>query len=100
MPDISPELKDQIEAAYDYRGHVTVHLNDGATVEGFLFNREFANPRLREDHFVELILKGSGDSKRFPMSALRSIELTGEDCAAGKSYEDYLKKKQAQSGQA
>ena len=100
MTDLSPELKSQIEAAYDYRGHVTVRLNDGSAVEGYLYNREYENPRLREDRFIELFLKGSGDSRRYPMSAIRSVELTGEDCAAGKSYEDYLKKKQAQSGQA
>jgi hypothetical protein len=96
MSAVSEELKNQIEAAYDYRGHVTVHLNDGSKVEGFLYNRQFPEPLFKGDPFIDLFLKGSGDARRLPLSSLRSIELTGEDCAAGKSYEDYLKKKQAQ----
>lgn len=93
---ISNELKTQIEAAFDFRGHVTVKLADGATAEGFLYNRVYANPKMKQDHFIDILVKGTGERRRFPMAELSSIELTGEDCAAGKSYEDYLKKKQAQ----
>ena len=38
--DVSKSVAEQIETAYDYRGHVTLTLNDGTVVEGFLFNRE------------------------------------------------------------
>ena len=88
----SNALEIQIEAAYNYRGHVTIHFVKGESIEGFLYNREFTNPKIQQDHFVEVFLKGSGESVRYPISALRSVELTGEDCAAGKSYEDHLKK--------
>ena len=91
---ISEELKKQIEAAYDYRGHVTLTFNDGGKAEGFVFNREYSNPKLKEDHFIEVFLKGSAEERRYPMSSIRSIELTGEDYAAGKSYEDHLKNKE------
>ncbi len=89
----SQELKDQIEAAYDFRGHVTIALKDGGRVEGYLFNRQYDDPRLPEDNFIELVLKGSGERKKYAISSVASVALTGEDCAAGNSYEDYLRKK-------
>ena len=93
MNAIPNELKEQIEKAYDFRGHVTIRLKNGQSVEGFLANRIYENGNLPEKNFVELILKGSGDPKVLSMFEINSIELTGEDFAAGNSYEDYLKKK-------
>lgn len=98
MATISEGLKRQIEEAYGYRGHVTVTLAQGGTVVGFLFNREYANPKLEQDFFIDLIVKDSGERRRYPMAQVASIALTGEDHAAGKSYEDYLKKKAAERG--
>ena len=89
------ELEKQIEAAYDFRGHTTLRFRDGQVVEGYLFNRQYDNPKLPHDNFIEVMLKGSGERRRFPISALESVALTGEDCAAGKSYEDYLKSQKA-----
>lgn len=89
------ELHKQIDAAFDYRGYVTVHLKSGEAVEGYLFNRQFSNPRLAQDNFVELFLKGGGENRRLSIADIASVALTGEDCAAGKSYDDYLKKKAA-----
>jgi hypothetical protein len=88
-------LRRQIEAAYDYRGHVTVTFKDGSSIEGFVFNRQYASPLLKEPPFIELFPKGSDERMRFPMESIRSIELTGADAAAGKSYGDYLKKQAA-----
>ncbi|MBI3554234.1 MAG: hypothetical protein HY077_17185 [Elusimicrobia bacterium] len=91
------ELERQIEAAYDFRGHVTITLKDGAKVEGFIFNRQFKNPKLKRDNFIEVVMKGSGDKKEFDIAGLESVALTGEDCAEGNSYANYLKKKAAQA---
>jgi len=92
---ITAELKAQIEAAFDYRGHVTVTLKDGATVEGFLFNRVYADAKLKDGDFIEVILKNKDEKRRVAMTDIASVKLTGEDTAAGKSYEDYQKKKAA-----
>ena|SRR5579863_7261569 len=94
MP-ISKDVQNQIEAAYDYRGHVTVTLRDGGAVEGFLFNRLYEHPQGGQSHYVDLILKNKDEKRRIAMSDIQSIALTGEDCAAGKSYEDYLAKQKA-----
>lgn len=93
MTNPASELERQIEAAYDFRGHVTVKLKSGEAVEGYLFNRQFENPRLPEDNFIELFLKGSGEKRKYPIPSIESLALTGEDCAAGNSYDDYLRKK-------
>ena len=77
--DVSKEVAEQIEAAYDYRGHVTLTLNDGKTVEGFLFNREVTP--LRGEPYVEVIRKDSDERVRFAAKDVKSIEITGKDFA-------------------
>ena len=85
----SPDIKKQIDAAFDFRGHVTVRLTDGSSVEGYLYNRRF------EEGWVELFVKNTDEQRRVDISAIASITLTGEDCAAGKSFEDHQKNKKA-----
>ncbi|MGH7426136.1 MAG: hypothetical protein ACREJP_08205, partial [Candidatus Methylomirabilales bacterium] len=34
------ELQEVIEAAFDYRGDVTLTLRDGTRIEGYIFNRQ------------------------------------------------------------
>lgn len=94
---ISARLKEQIEAAFDYRGHVTLTLTDGRSVEGFLFNRYLGGEKRAEAPYVEVMLKGSAERQRFEVSELAAVALTGEDAAAGKSYADYLEKKEAEA---
>ena len=92
MDKPSSEIERQIEAAYSFRGYVTLKFRNGGKLECYVFNRVYANPRMKEDCFIEVFPRGSGERKRFSISSLDSVALTGEDCAAGKSYEDYLKK--------
>ena len=93
--DISKELRGQIEAAYDYRGHVTLALKDGSQLEGYLYNRFYAHPKSGESFYVDVMVKNQEERRRIPMSEIRSISLSGEDCAAGKSYADYIAKQNA-----
>lgn len=90
--DIEQNLKQQIEDAFHYRGHVTVTLNNGTAVEGFLYNRQYEDPRHPEGSYVELVVKNKDENRRFPIADIRHIALTGEDPAAGNSYADYLAK--------
>ena len=90
------EIERQVEAAFDFRGHATITLKDGNSLVAYVFNREFANPRAAEQHYIDVIVKDSDERRRIPIAAIERIELTGEDCAAGNSFEDYLKKKQQQ----
>ena len=69
----------QIEAAFDYRGHVTVTLADGRELEGFLFNRELAP--LKGEPYVELIIKDREERLRLPAASVAAVALTGKDFA-------------------
>ncbi|MBI3547420.1 MAG: hypothetical protein HY078_00055 [Elusimicrobia bacterium] len=89
---LSPDLKKQIEIAFDFRGHVTVVLDDGTSLEGYLYNRQYATAKRPQDGYVDVILKNKDEKRRVPMDRIRSIAITGEDCAAGKSYADYVAK--------
>lgn len=78
MP-IPQELVAQIEAAFDYRGHVTLTLADGKTLEGFLFNRELAP--VKGEAYVEVIPKDSEERVRLAAKDLKAVALTGKDFA-------------------
>jgi hypothetical protein len=78
MP-IAPEIAAQIDAAFDFRGHVTLTLADGRVIEGYLFNRELAP--FKGEAFVEIIPKNSEERLRFPAAAVKSVTLTGKDFA-------------------
>ena len=83
MPGPSSELERQIEAAFDYRGHVTIAFKTGESVEGFVFNRQFAHPKLSEEPFIEVFLAGSGERRKYAIATIQSVALTGKDYAAG-----------------
>ena len=91
--EIPNALKDEIEKAFQYRGHVTITFHDGTAIEGYLYNREFTNPKLKNDNFIDVFLKGSGVSTRYPIASIASVTLTGADEAEGKSYQDWIAKK-------
>ncbi len=83
------ELKEQIDAAFDFRGDVTLTLKDGTEIVGFLGNRDFApDSSLNAEPFVEVYVptgersKPSGAPQRLLISTLASIVLTGTDHAA------------------
>jgi hypothetical protein len=83
MPGPSHELERQIEAAFDYRGHVTITFKTGDIVEGYVFNRQFAHPKCSEEPFIEVFLAGSGERRKYAIAAMQSVALTGKDYAAG-----------------
>lgn len=82
-------LTEQIEAAFHYRGDVTVTLHSGETVVGYLYNRAAG-------HYVELFRAGDGGACRFSEGDVQSITLSGVDHAAGKSYQEWIAKKKVQ----
>lgn len=77
---LSKDVADQIDAAFDFRGHVTVTFADGRTLEGYLFNRELAP--MKGEAYIELIPKDSDQRLRFPAESVRSVALTGKDFAS------------------
>jgi hypothetical protein len=68
-------LIEQINAAFDYRGHVTLTLKQGDPVVGYLYNRalEGAAP------YVELVRQGDGAEISVAVDTIEAVELTGQD---------------------
>lgn len=75
-------LEQQIDAAFDYRGHVTITLKSGETVVGYVYNRQFAHPKLGEPPYIEMFLAGSGERQKLALDGIHAVELTGKDHAA------------------
>jgi hypothetical protein len=92
-PDIGDDatLTEVVDRAFDYRGDVTVVLDDGRELIGYLFNRnrDVAEP------FVQMFEReGSGPSS-IPYGRIRAIRFTGKDTAAGNSYAAWLRSREA-----
>jgi len=84
------ELRAGLEKAFDYRGDVTIHLKNGTSVEGYIFDRR--NGSTLADSCVRLFPKGDPNKMTIPYSEIRGLAFTGRDTAAGKSWEAWLRK--------
>jgi hypothetical protein len=84
------ELREALEKAFDYRGDVTIHLKDGASIEGYIFDRRTG--ATLDDSIVRLFPKNEPVKRSIPYSQIAGLAFTGRDTAAGKSWEAWLKK--------
>jgi hypothetical protein len=84
-------LVDIVERAFDYRGDVTLTLDDGHEIEGYLFNRE----RDVAEPFVQMFERDRPTPSTVPYARIRAVRFTGKDTAAGKSYAAWLRLRQA-----
>jgi exosome complex RNA-binding protein Csl4 len=82
------DITEVLRLAFDYRGDVTVHLRDGSTVDGFLFNHN------AQAGIVQIFATEGKDSvqRELDAAAITSIHFTGADKAFGKSWDDWNKK--------
>ncbi|MBW2446144.1 MAG: adenosyl-hopene transferase HpnH [Deltaproteobacteria bacterium] len=76
-----------LREAFDYRGNVTFHFEDGSEIEGFVAN-------LGEK---ELTIWPAGEvtPKQMPLQGIVRLTFTGKDPASGKSWQTWLKKQEA-----
>jgi hypothetical protein len=89
QPTNPGELQEAIALAVDYRGDVTLVLNEGSSLEGYVFNHDVKSGNV--SLFVPEEKKES-TLATVPISRIRSIVFTGEDTAFGKSWEDWMAK--------
>jgi len=84
-------LAEVVEHAFDYRGDVTLDLDDGRRIDGYLFNRnrDVAEP------FVQMYERGEATPSTIPYARIRAVRFTGKDTAAGNSYAAWLRLRQA-----
>lgn len=81
------DLAEVIEAAFDYRGNVTIGLDGGETIAGYLYNRTANGAQASIDLFPV-----DGGQRRILYTAIKRLEFSGKDTAAGKSWETWLAK--------
>ena len=81
-------LREAVARAVDFRGDVTVTLDDGAQVTGYAFDASLTstNPALR------LLPAESAERVSIPLGRIRSLSFTGKDAASGKSWENWLRR--------
>jgi hypothetical protein len=84
------ELKRALDEAFDYRGDVTLTLDDGSRVECYIFDRR-EGPSL-DSSIVRVMLTGGGEKVTLPYARLRRLEFTGKDTAAGKTWENWVRR--------
>jgi transcriptional antiterminator Rof (Rho-off) len=82
------ELHDLIEAAFDYRGDVTLELKDGVRIEGYVFSRDAR----AGDPVLRMFPKDEPDTQVIRYGDIAAITFTGEDTAFGKSWEAWTTK--------
>ena len=78
-----------IDKAFDYRGDVTLTLNN-EQVECYIFNRDAKATPPR----VEVFVKGQDAPRIIPYLDIKAIAFTGRDTADGKSWAAWVSKKE------
>jgi hypothetical protein len=84
------EIRAALEKAFDYRGDVTMTLKSGERIEAYIFNRQ-SGARLAES-FVQYFTPGANNKRKVSYAEIARLEFTGKDRAAGKHWEDWVKK--------
>ena len=84
------ELRTGLEKAFDYRGDVTITLNDGSQIEGYIFDRQ---PGVTlADSRVRLFPKDQDRKISISYADIAGLAFSGRDTAVGKSWEAWVKK--------
>jgi hypothetical protein len=91
-PELTTEaaVREAMEKAFDYRGDVTITRKDGSTVAGYLYDRQYG--AAFKDCFVRIIPTGKQTKDVIPYAEIGSIAFTGKDTAAGKTFENWVKR--------
>jgi hopanoid biosynthesis associated radical SAM protein HpnH len=83
----APASMESLRVAFEYRGDVTLLLDDDSRVDGYLSNLT--------DDAVRLWCRGETDQLEIPIRHIKQVELTGRDTASGKSWQTWVKKQEA-----
>ena len=91
LPELasSEALRQALEQAFDYRGDVTITRRDGATVEGYIFDRR--SGKGLTDSFVRLLPKDGSGKVSVCYADVAGLAFSGRDMAAGKNWETWVR---------
>ncbi len=79
-----------LEKAFDYRGDVTLTLQDGRVLTGYVFDRRAGSTL--DDSAVRLIPSTERTKLTVPYREISTLTFSGRDTAAGKSFDAWVKK--------
>jgi hypothetical protein len=84
------EKRAAFEKAFDYRGDVTLTLQDGRVLNGYVFDRSEGSTL--DDSAVRLIPSTERTKLTVSYRDIAAITFSGRDTAAGKSFDAWVKK--------
>jgi hopanoid biosynthesis associated radical SAM protein HpnH len=82
----APASPAALRVAFEYRGDVTLLLDDDSRVEGYVAN---LSPEI-----LRLWRRGETSTVEIPRRRVKTVELTGRDTASGRSWQTWMKKQQ------
>jgi hypothetical protein len=83
-------LKAALDEAFSYRGDVTIVTRDGRSVEGYMFDRRLGHSLA--DSSVRLLTAASETRITISYADIASLAFTGRDTAAGKTWENWVRR--------
>jgi hypothetical protein len=84
------DLREALGKALDYRGDVTLTLKSGERIEAFIFNCH--SGATLADSWVQYFTPIAPEKRKVGYAEIARIEFSGKDRAAGKHWEDWVKK--------
>ena len=86
---VAEAAPESFQAAFDYRGDVTLEFREGGSIEGFVAN-------LKEKE-LELWNRGQVSTERIALDRIQRVSFTGRDTADGRTFQTWQKKREAEA---
>jgi hypothetical protein len=71
---------------------VTLDLQSGERIEGYIFNR---NPNA-EPPYLQIFIEGRSAPRHIRYAEILAVSFSGENTASGKDWEEWIKKKESE----
>ena len=85
----SAAFEEGLQAACSFRGDVTLELKDGSAIEGYVFDLKRTNA---SPHAVRILPKDGRSRITVEQSTIQTLCFTGKDAAAGKTWENWMRR--------
>ena len=91
LAHLSPAQRDAaLRSAFDYRGDVTLTLDDRSAFECYVFDcRDGSGAGAG---CVRVMLAATGERREIPFGRIARIAFSGKDTAAGKTWENWVRR--------
>jgi hypothetical protein len=84
-------LREAVVRAVDFRGDVTLELEDGRSIAGYAFDATIGHRGGSADA-IRVLPADSEASVTVPLASIRTLSFTGKDAASGKTWENWLRR--------